>query len=69
MRSAPVCLPQKEPCGTRESVHELHTQGGLVSSAFGEKQMSSSPQRGVMFNIVHLTEDGKKELLSETFYR
>lgn len=41
-------------------MHELHTQGGLFSSAFGEKQMSSSPQRGMMFDIVHLTEDGKK---------
>lgn len=37
MRSTPVCLLQKEPCGTRESVYELHTLEGLFSSAFGEK--------------------------------
>lgn len=69
MRSTPVCLLQKEPCGTRESVHGLHTLEGLFSSAFGEKQMSSGLWRGTKFNGLHLSEDGKRELLNKTYCR
>lgn len=41
MRSTPVCLFQKEPCGMREHVPEVHTlKKSLFSSGFGENHMS-----------------------------